>query len=291
MKSAFVAIAGRPSAGKSTLLNKLCGHKVSIVSPVPQTTRNKIRGIVTKEKGQLVFLDTPGYYASEKKFNTYMHDVLSAAIGEADLVLYMIDLSRPPGEEEGLLAGLVKKSGKPAVVAFNKTDISPNHREAVLALLKSRELSAPIVPICALDGKNIESLSDLLFEKAPDGELMYPAEFYTDQDPEFRISEIVREKAFLHTRQELPHALYVEIEDMEMHEDQNTLWVRGFLCVERESQKGILIGHRGQVIKAIVQEALAELAPLFPYRVELDFRVKVRPKWKGNDHLLGRLIR
>ncbi|MBN1525917.1 MAG: GTPase Era [Spirochaetales bacterium] len=291
MKSAFVALTGRPSAGKSTLMNTLCGHKISIVSPVPQTTRNKVRGIYNDRRGQLVFLDTPGYFSGEKKFNSYMHDVLSGALSEADILLYLIDLSRPPGQEEELLAGLVKKAKKPLVIGLNKSDLPGADAAAANAMIDKFGLTGEKIVLSGLSGTNSGLLLDKLFAAAEEGEPFYPGEYYTDQDPAFRISEIIREKAILKTRQEVPHALYIEIADMEMREEGKRLWVRGFLCVQRESQKGILIGRGGAVIKAIVQEAQAELNGIFPYAVQLDFRVRVRPKWKNNDSLLKHLIR
>ena len=298
MKSAFVSIIGRPSAGKSTLLNKICGEKVSIVSPVPQTTRNKIRGIITRDEGQLIFIDTPGYHNSDKKFNNYLKELAGSSLEEADLVLYVMDTTRPPGkEEEELLALLGPVSGKTLII-LNKTDLheSDPQRAAdfVDEMLPGTFSPEVIFPVSAESGDGVDAVIGRLFDKAPEGDLMYPEDYYTDQQPEFRVMEIIREKAIATSRQELPHSIYVEIADMEMKYNEDgspkKLWVRAFLVAERESQKGILVGRGGENIKNIRGEAQRELNRIFPYRVQLDLRVKVNQKWRRNDGLLKRML-
>ncbi len=291
MKAAFVALVGRPSCGKSTFLNRVCGGKVSIVSPVPQTTRNRVRGIHNGPPGQLVFVDTPGFHSSERRMNLRLRELALEALEEADLVLYLVDVTRPPGEEEQALCGALRGLEDRLVVGLNKIDVQPNHRA-----LAERELSAALrsprlYPVSALSGEGLEALLAALWQLAPEGEAMYPPDYYTDQTPEFRIAEIVREKAIRGLREEVPHALYVHIEDLEMRNDNTELWARCFLFVERESQKGILVGRGGERIKATVRDAEAELGSLFPYPVKLDLRVKVRPKWRRDEALLSRLIR
>jgi GTP-binding protein Era len=288
MKSGFVAIIGRPSGGKSTLLNRLTGYKVSIISPVPQTTRNRIRGILNAEAGQLVFIDTPGFHLSERKLNLYLRKLILDTLEEVDLVLYVVDSTRVPGPEEENLWRVLSSLNRPVIAAVNKIDHRESRLEPLLEKLHAVFPAAPLVPVSALSGENTERLIEALFAAAPEGEPLYPQDFYTDQSPEFRIAEIIREKAIRRTHSELPHALYVELSDLEMREDY--LWVRGFLCVERDSQKGILIGRAGEKIKAIREEAEAELDGLFPYAVRLDLRVKVRPKWRKQDGLLKKLI-
>ena len=289
-KSAFVAIVGRPSSGKSTFLNTVCGQKISIVSRVPQTTRNKIRGIYHCSHGQLVFVDTPGFQLSEKKFNTYLKDLVLTSLNEVDLVLYLVDASRRPGLEERALLTLVSEGAYNCTVVLNKIDLlnnySTNHQQEIRSAFPH---NPPIRCVSALRGDGIPDVLTTLLERAPEGEMLYPSEFYTDQTPEFRISEIIREKAIHETTQEVPHALYVEIADLEIQ--ANKLWVRGFLCVERKSQKGILIGSQGQKIRRIRCEAERELSAIFPYEtVALDLRVKVRPKWRRSDRLLREVI-
>jgi GTP-binding protein Era len=308
MKSATIAIIGRPSAGKSTLLNALTGYKVCITAAVPQTTRNKIRGILTEERGQLIFIDTPGWHDSQKKFNLRMKDLVTTALAEVDMVLYVNDVSRPAGaEEDAIAARLSAFSGKIAA-ALNKTDIIPNHREANSAFIRGRLPGAQMVPVSALSGGGTADLKTLLFTLAPEGEALYPPEYYTDQDPEFRVAEIIREQAIAVSREELPHALYVEVADMEASEDSEPetgkegsqrqrgksgakLWIRAFIIVETESQKGILVGAGGSRIKTIRVAAQKELGKIFPYRIHLDLRVKARPRWRREDGILRRLIR
>lgn len=288
MKSAFVALIGRPSSGKSTLLNRFCGRKVSIISDVPQTTRNKIRGIVNRPAGQLVFIDTPGYHDSERKFNLHLRNLVLSSIEETDVVLYLIDTSRLPGAEEKALMSLLAPYDGKLVVGLNKSDIPTGGDPAIRDLLKAAFPDLVPVPVSALTGTGTEVLLDRVFEAAPEGDLLYPEDIYTDQEPEFRIAEVIREKAIRQTHAEVPHSLFVETADMEMKED--CLWVRGFLYVERESQKGIVVGKGGIRIRRIRLDAEAELATLFPYPVSLDLRVKVRPKWRKREALIRRLI-
>jgi GTP-binding protein Era len=306
MKSATVAIVGRPSAGKSTLLNTLTGYKVSITAEVPQTTRNKIRGIVTEERGQLVFIDTPGWHNSEKKFNLRMMDLVNSALGETDMVLYVNDTLRPAGREEEAVVEHLKRFSGPVVAALNKTDLEPNGLPAAARFIRERLPRAELVLVSALTGRGVEQLKTLLFDLAAEGEALYPADYYTDQDPQFRTAEIIREQAIAACRQEIPHALYVEVVDLETREagdpgpsdssgarkkNRSQLWVRAFIIVESESQKGILVGSGASRIKSIRVAAQKELGKIFPYRIQLDLRVKARPRWRREDTLLKKLIR
>ena len=360
MKSGFAAIIGRPSAGKSTLLNALCGEKVAITSPVPQTTRNAIRGIVNRDEGQIVFLDTPGYHDSDKKLNTYLKDVVHRALDDADVVLYVVDGSRAPGREEASVMKLLGKAGRPVVAVVNKTDLKTPLLEEIRGLVLANLGPAQLLEVSALEGRNLEALVESLLNHCPEGELHYPVDFYTDQNPDFRISEIIREQAIARSEQEVPHALYVEIADMEFKGqerwdtgdlprrstgepgaseqgnastggeaqigDQNaatgeeavgtpatppdrpagapegffeeeapkaarrSLWVRAFLVVERESQVGILVGRKGARIKEIRIGALREMKKIFPWKISLDLRVKVNPKWRKKDPLLKKML-
>jgi GTPase len=290
VKSAVVAVVGRPSSGKSTLVNALCGAKVSIVSPVPQTTRNRVRGILNDPRGQIVFIDTPGFHLSQKKLNTYMTDLVSATLSEVDVVLYVVDGTREAGDEERAIQQAVRAASRPLVTCMNKHDAPGPSWQAVHAALADALPGAPILEISALKSDGLSALKDSLYSAAPEGDQMYPEDYYTDQTPDFRISEIVREKAMLQTREEIPHSLYVRIEDLEMRDDGATLWARGFVCVERESQKGIVVGRAGERIKSIVREAERELSEIFPYAVKLDMRVKVDREWRKRDPLLRKLI-
>jgi len=288
-KSAFVALAGRPSAGKSTLLNALCEQKVSIVSPVPQTTRNAVRGIITKAEGQLVILDTPGYHLSDKRLNKRLRDVSTDAYGDADIVLYLVDSTRPPGEEEEALAGALTPHSVRLVTAITKTDHSSSDVAAARDFLAAHFPTITPIELSALAGSGLELLLAELFRRAPEGPPWYPDEYYTDQDPAFRIAEIIREKIMLHTREELPHAVYVSYEDSERAPD-GSLSAHYDLVVERESQKGIVIGKGGMMIKRIREEAEADLATIFDYPIRLKLSVRVDPDWKHNDKRLRDLI-
>lgn len=290
MKASFVALVGRPSTGKSTFINQVCGEKISIVSSHPQTTRNRVRGIYNSKEGQLVFVDTPGFYQSEQRFHRHLTGLLLSTLRDVDQVLYLLDVSRRPGEEERELLELLAAFKGPLIIALNKIDIKKNYRHDYLELIMDKLKQVPIHEISALTGSGVESLAAVIMLTAPNGEPLYPLEYYTDQSPEFRISEVVREKAINLTRQEIPHQLYVEVADMEMHNQGTQLWARIFICVERDSQKGIVVGKKGDLIRDIVRQATAELNGLFPYQVKLDVRVKVRPKWRKNEHLLKKLI-
>jgi GTP-binding protein Era len=290
MKSALIALLGRPSSGKSSILNAVCGHKIAIVAASPQTTRNTVRGILTEDRGQLVFLDTPGFHISGKKLNRYLRRLAEHTVEESDLILYVVDTQRKIGDEEEALMRLVAESGKPAVVALNKTDLGTRKIEYIGKSFAQNLPEAAVYPVSARTGFGIGDLKTGLFLHSPQGEAMYPEEYYTDQDPEFRISEIIREQVVQRVREELPHAVYVEIQDSEISEDSSTLWVRAFVFVERESQKGIIVGKGGEMIKKIRVESESQLAELFPYRVKLDLRVKTAPQWHKDDILLRRLI-
>jgi GTP-binding protein Era len=292
-KAAFVAVVGRPSAGKSTLVNTLCGEKVAIVSPVPQTTRNAIRGIVNREEGQLVFVDTPGQHLSERKLNRKLADVAGRTQAEADLILYVLDAARVPGAEEEAVAARLKDASGRTAVAINKIDSKTANPKAAEEFLAARLPGLPqnrCFAISAQQNEGTETLLKCLFDMAETGEPFYPKEYYTDQDINFRIAEIIREKAINRLREELPHSLYVEVADAELRENDTKLWVRAFILPERESQKGMIVGKGGSMIKAIRQAAQKDLNRIFDWKVELDLRVKTAHDWRHNDTILRRLI-
>ena len=330
-KAAFVAVIGRPSVGKSTLVNKLCGEKVAIVSEVPQTTRNAIRGIVNRDspesdcRGQLVFIDTPGRHKSEKKFNKKLSEVSGRAAADADIILYVMDAARSPGPEEADITAFLLPHADKTVIAINKID-TPD-----AGFSRSLEFIVKNFPgigkdrlhkISALTGEGTDELLSALFKIAPEGEPFYGSEYYTDQEVSFRISEIIREQAINRLRDELPHALYVDVADAQFsdisagnpaakpnptipdprspipdpHSPLPTshspkLWVRAFIIVERESQKGIVVGKGGTMIKSIRLAALKELHKIFDWKIELDLRVKTGKDWRHNDNVLRKLIR
>ena len=282
-----MAVVGRPSAGKSTLINLFCGEKVSIVSAVPQTTRNAIRGIVNRERGQLVFVDTPGRYKSEKKGNRKLRDISDQAVDDSDTILYVLDATRPPGPEEADIACLLAPHAERTVAAINKTD-EPNSDAARARGFLVENLPALSQDRCfelsAKTGEGTDLLLAALFDIAGEGEPFYGGEFYTDQEVDFRIAEIIREQAINRLQQELPHALHVELADAQFAADpglassRRKLWVRAFVVVERESQKGIVVGKGGTMIKEIRLAALKELGRIFDWKIDLDLRVKAGGK-------------
>ncbi|MDR3129996.1 MAG: GTPase Era [Treponema sp.] len=293
-KSAFVAVVGRPSVGKSTLVNALCGAKVAIVSPVPQTTRNAVRGIVNRPEGQLVFVDTPGRHISERKLNKRLMELSARALGEAELVLYVLDLSRKPGPEEEAVAERLASCADRMAAALNKMDLPGADAGPALEFLAARFPGldeSRRFPVSALKNEGAEALLTCLFSMAPCGPPCYPGDYYTDQNLDFRIAEIIREKAITRLRQELPHSLYVDVADTELRDENTRLWVRAFIVTERESQKGMVVGKQGSMIKAIRQAAQKELNQIFDWKVELDLRVKTAHDWRHNDVILKRLIR
>ena len=295
-KAAFVATVGRPSAGKSTLINQICGAKVAITSIVPQTTRNAVRGIYTGERGQLVFVDTPGRHASGKKLNKKLIQVSDRALEDCELVLYMIDASRDPGPEEEAVAQKLLPLASKTVVAVNKIDLASADCEKAMQFAKDQLPEIPgsrLLKISSLKNEGITPLLETLFDMAPEGEPMYPPDIYTDQEIPFRISEIIREKAMNRLREELPHSIYVQVEDTELRNDETgaqVLWVRAFIVTERESQKGMIVGKGGEMIKSIRLAALRDLKQIYDWKINLDLRVKTGKDWRHNDQVLKRII-
>ncbi len=288
-KSAFVAVVGRPSAGKSTLMNAMCGGKVSIVSPVPQTTRNTVRGVLNDARGQLVFLDTPGIHDSDKRINRKLHDIAEQSLKDAEIVLYVVDSTRKAGKEEEAIAALLSSFADKTVAVVNKTDAKDADPAAARAFVAEKLPAAAALETSALRETGVRELVDALFERAPLGPAYYPEDVYTDQDPVFRIAEIVREKVFLHTRDEVPHAVYIDYTDSHFLDDGSLVY-EADLVVERETQKGILIGTKGMMIKRIREEAEAELGDIFDYPVRISLKVRVDPTWRKNETLLKKLI-
>ncbi len=293
MKSASVSVVGRPSAGKSTMVNTICEMKISITSPSPQTTRNKIRGIYTDSRGQLVFVDTPGYHLSDKTINRKMQQVTLSALNESDIILYVLDGKKEQKKEEEAIADLIARSDVPVVCAINKKDImSTSDEENALIFLKNRFPSSEIILTSSKEDDGIDDLLIALFRHAPEGVLMYSENEYTDQSLEFRISEIIREKTIKLLSDELPHTIYVEVSDMEYRKDENKVWIRAFINTEREGQRGIIVGKGGENIKRIRKESFSEIKRIFPSsRLELDIRVKSVFKWRSNKTVLDRIFK
>lgn len=302
-RAGFVALVGRPSAGKSTLLNRLCGNKVSIISPKPQTTRNLIRGIVNRPSFQIVFLDTPGFTSAEDLRNQKLRQELFRALKDADAAVYLVDSSRAPGKEEQGILEIVKqffrKRPESFVCVLNKNDLADSEKHAgpLLGFLDEKLGPVKRLSISAKRDPDFEDLLQEIASRLPKGDLLYDPGIETDQEPTFRISELIREQALAFCGQELPYAMYVEVADLEYRDEplarksqdsraadelegRRHLWVRAFLQVERESQKGILIGAGAKRIKEIRRRSTKEIRRQFGCPVYLDLQVKVNYKWR-----------
>lgn len=293
MKCASIAIIGRPSSGKSTLLNTICESKVSITSPTPHTTRNAIRGIYTDSRGQLIFTDTPGFHISEKKFNRKMQDIAVASLEETDAVLYMVDATRKPGSEEDAITYMLSGLSVPVVCCINKKDIlSDSQIEDAEQYLKKSMPGRTVLVASAKMDDGVDEILIELFKHAPEGHLLYDEDTWTDQNLEFRVSEIIREKAMNSVTEEIPYAIMVDVADLEYSAEEGKVWIRAFITVERESQKGIMVGKGGENIKKIRVASFKEIKKIFPgSKLELDLRVRVNPKWKSNDMILSKVFR
>ncbi len=292
MKSASVSIIGRPSSGKSTLVNTICERKVSITAKTPQTTRNAIRGIYTDQRGQLILTDTPGYHLNDQKFNLKLQETALKALDECDIVLYIIDATRSGGKEENAIIEILNKVRRPIIAAVNKTDIASVEQVAETREFVTQSLENVVLcPISASVDDGVDELLIELFKIAPEGPLHYDEQEFTDQPLEFRISEIIREKAIQSVTQELPHAIFVEIIDIEHDEENQSIWIRAAVNVEKESQKGILVGKGGANIKKIRVAAFKEIKQIFPtLSLTLDLRVKAVNRWRRKDMILSKIL-
>lgn len=287
-KSGIIAVLGRPSVGKSTLLNTLCGEFVSITAPLPQTTRNRIKGIFHTEREEFIFLDTPGYCLSEKKMILKMKDLALSSLKEADVVLYIVDSTRKSGDEEEALREFVFSEKIPVLVGINKIDLPASRPEECRTSWGETAGKENVFCLSAVTGEGVDAVRRRLTELIPSGPFLYEKGTYTDQNPEFRITEIIREQIINKTYEELPHACYVEIADVQR--EGRELRVRAFIRTESESQKRILIGEGARKIKWIRIGALKRINKILPYSVRLDLRVKVKSNWRKNPHIIKKLF-
>lgn len=290
--SGFAAVVGRPSAGKSTFLNTLAGFKVSIVSSVPQTTRNTIRAIYNEDQLQIVFLDTPGIHYSEKKYNKNLFNSARDALQQSEAILYMSDLTRPFGKEEELILDLLQGFEKRVIVALNKVD-SVTREQAEQRKFEIRELLEPVkfCSLSALDKENCIKVARLVGGLLPETHRYYDPDYYTDQDQYFRVAEIIREKVFRFMRQEIPHSSYVSVDELDYDEQLDKITVRASINVEAESQKGMVVGKKGAMIKRISSAARGEVAELFGRDCDLFVKVKVHKNWRKDDDFLKKSLR
>jgi GTP-binding protein Era len=288
-RSGFVALAGRPNAGKSTLLNRIVGGKVAIVSDKPQTTRRAIRGIATGPDWQLVIVDLPGMQKPRDLLTERMQTQVGRALAEADAVLFMLNGEQEIGAGDRFIADAIRRASVPAVTVLNKVDRLKPH-EIAEALVHVAELGVPgeVFPASAVTGLHVPEIVDELVRQLPEGPPMYPAEQRTDLPENVRLAELIREQALLRTREEVPHAVEVEIDELEPREDGSVV-VRALLWTETESQKGILVGSGGRMVKAIGTAARTQLEAETGRSVHLDLSVRVRRGWRGDEALLDRL--
>jgi GTP-binding protein Era len=287
-RSGFVAVVGRPNAGKSTLVNRLVGQKIAIVTSKPQTTRNRIQGIVTKPRGQIVFIDTPGLHEADSALGRQMMQEVAAALEGIDVLLLIADASRMHPHADDLLLEKTKRFSGKTILALNKIDRVPKPKLLPLieAFAKAFEFAA-IVPISALNGAGCEDLLDEILKRLPEGEPYFPEDQVTDQPERFLAAEIIREKAIQAMYHEVPYALAVVVEKYE--ETPKLLRIEAVMNVERDSQKKILIGHKGEMLKRIGTEARKELEAILGSKIYLGLFVKVAPDWRENPQKVREL--
>lgn len=290
-KFAVVALVGRPNAGKSTLLNRLLGQKVSIVSDKPQTTRNRIVGILNEKRGQIAFLDTPGIHKPLHRMNVRMMDHVVTSLSEADLIGALVDVSEPPGHGDEFMMNMLRNvEGPKRILLLNKIDLVKKGKLLpIMDRYAQMKLFDEIVPISAATGDGVASLIDLIFANAEPGAALYPTGEYTTQPERFFAAEIVREKLLQRTSQELPYTTAVQVDKWEEDEAKNLIRIWATIFVERESQKPIVIGRQGAMIKAIGTDARVELEKILGARVFLDLHVAVREDWREDERFLGEL--
>ncbi len=287
-RSGFVAIVGRPNVGKSTLTNRLVGQKVAIVSKRPQTTRTRILAVVNRTDGQIVLLDTPGIHKPQHRLNQRMVDVAVRSLGQADAALWLVDVTEPIGPGDRYVGDLLRRSRLPVFIGVNKIDRvkKPTLLPAMEKLHRLLEV-AEIFPLSALEGDGCEVLAEALLACLPPGDRLYPEDFLSDQLERFFVAELVRERILEHTRDELPYTTGVLVESFK--EEAGLVRIHAVVLVERESQKGILIGKGGQRLKQIGSQARQEIEAVLASRVYLGLFVKVAPAWREDPKLLAEM--
>ncbi|QIL50926.1 GTPase Era [Weissella coleopterorum] len=285
-KSGFIALVGRPNVGKSTLLNQMIGEKIAIMSPKAQTTRNKIQGIYTTTQGQIVFLDTPGIHKPQNSLGDYMVKTAMSAIRESDMVWFLVDAETPRGRGDDFIINRLKETKTPVYLIINKIDLVKP--EALLALIADYQAQmdfAEIFPISARNGDGVQSLLDFAMPKMEVGPQYYPADQITDHPERFIMAELIREKVLQLTRQEVPHSVAVVIDKIE-RQDENHLHIQATIVVERPTQKNIVIGKQGAMIKEIGTRARRDIERLLGDKVFLETWVKVEERWRDKPQAL-----
>ena len=285
-KSGFVAIVGRPNVGKSTLLNRVVGQKIAIMSDKAQTTRNKIQGVYTTDDAQLIFIDTPGIHKPKHRLGDFMVETAYSALREVDVTLFMISADQKRGKGDDFIIERLRQSQTPVFLVINKID--KVHPDALLAIIEdysSQMDFAEIVPISATEGNNFETLMKLLIDEMPEGPQYFPEDQITDHPEYFIVSELVREKVLLLTRDEVPHSVAVVVDSMKRdHNDK--VHIQATIIVERDSQKGIIIGKGGKMLKQIGTKARLDIEHLLDDKVFLELLVKVQKDWRDKQTFL-----
>jgi GTP-binding protein Era len=289
-KAGYASLVGRPNAGKSTLLNRIIGEKIAIVSDKPQTTRNRILGVKNYPEGQIAFVDTPGIHRPLHRLNVRMVDSAVDTLREVDVIALVFDASTKPGHGDDYVSSLLKDVRTPVVLVLNKIDRLAKSR--LLPLIEQAQRwhdFVAIVPVSAATGDGIDRLERVLLEHLPEGQPGYPADYLTDQPERALVAETVREKVLQHTRDELPFSTAVVVDQFDEEERDRLLRLYCTIYVETESQKPIVIGRGGEMIKQIGTEARHDLEAFFGTRVFLDLRVKVNPAWRDNERVLDEI--
>lgn len=289
MKSGFVTVIGRPNVGKSTLLNQILGQKIVITTDKAQTTRKRIKGILTNEKGQIVFVDTPGVHKPLNKLGEFLLDEAKIAVPDSDLILFLVDGSEPAGKGDKWIAeNIIKKAEQPVIIVLNKLDKIKKQEKVEANLLTYKTLfeqNFPIVKISAKTGRNKDTLLDNIYKKLPEGDLLYPEDVLTEETMRDVASEIIREKILLNTQDEIPHSIAVMIDNYREEETIDKIYATIF-C-EHKSQKGILIGKNGSLLKTVGTQARLELEEITEKKVYLELNVKVEKDWRKKDKSLS----
>jgi GTPase len=290
MKSGFVSLLGRPNAGKSTLLNRIIGQKLAIVSDKPQTTRTRVVGVKNYPEGQVVFVDTPGIHKPTHRLNVRMVDIALEAMREVDVLALIVDAAVKPGKGDRYMLDLLKGASQPAILVLNKVDLVA--KQKLLPLIdhyRQEHPFAEIVPASASDGTNVDVLETLFLQYLPEGEPLYPPEYLTDQTERFFAAEVVREQVLQLTHDELPFSTAVVVDRFDESSDDERVDLYCTILVDRESQKPIVIGKGGAMIKQIGTAARAELERYLEKHVYLDLHVKVKSEWRNDERMLDEI--
>ncbi|MUK87095.1 GTPase Era [Ornithinibacillus sp. L9] len=285
-KSGFITIIGRPNVGKSTFLNRVIGQKIAIMSDKPQTTRNKIQGVLTQDDAQYVFIDTPGIHKPKHRLGDFMVKLAENTLNEVDAILFMINAEEGYGKGDQYILDLLQKVKNPVFLIINKIDlIHPDELFPIIELYKDKCDFEEIIPISALQGNNVNHLLDILKKHLPEGPQYYPADQVTDHPERFIMSELIREKVLQLTREEIPHSIAVVIENIEKR-DSDAVFIQATIVTERKTQKGILIGKQGSMLKNIGKGARKDIEALLGTKVFLELWVKVQKDWRNKQSQL-----